>query len=139
MGSEMCIRDRVGGAFGLVLLRQEVVNRSKRLTARIKALLVINIHGVDKPFFDLLKIQFGERAWNVGDELKTEFRICADNHIEPVQYECLLCRIAKRKLLCRSGRIASRRQYGIKHLIEALLDEIGRQLGFRGLHGGRCV
>ena len=47
---------QVGGAFVLVLLRQKVVNRSKRLTARIKALLVINIHGVDQPFFDLLKI-----------------------------------------------------------------------------------
>ena len=117
---------KVRSTFVLVLLCQKVINRSKRLTARIKALLVINIHGVDQPFFDLLKIQFGERMGNMGDELKSKFRICTDNHIEPVQYECLLRSIAKGQLLCRSGRVASRRQYGIKHLIEALLDEIGR-------------
>ena len=108
------------------------------LASRVKPLLVINVHGVDDPFFDMIKIHDGEGSRYIHNELKAEFRIGPDNDIQPMQDKCLLRCVTEGELLSRSRSITPGREYGIEHLIQTRLNLICRHWGCRRLHGGVC-
>ncbi len=98
------------------------IDRCKRLASGIKTLLVINIHGMDDPVFDVFQVHHGEGPRGVHDELKAEFRVGTDDHLKPMQHKSLLRRTAKGELLCGSRSIAPGGQHCIEHLIQARLD-----------------
>ena len=86
----MCIRDRGCGVVKasrtlvLALDFHKGIDGRKCLASWVKPLLIINVHGVDDPFFDMIKIHHGKGSRDIYNKLKAEFRIGPDNDIQPM-------------------------------------------------------